>query len=189
MTILGNADEDFPGKEAVVVQGTEAFKKKNLTPRSIQIDVESIRPNSTVIVEVSHAPSSTVEWKTFIAEGKIKDIVDFNKEADSTFFGRPIVQTAMATIILIAFIIFIVASTKRIARAVVTNDPGASVTDATQTRLVWILGFCVLWNVFNEIAGIGLLRVPLQEFLYGILIYLLVSNFKLIKKIILKMAA
>jgi len=160
----------------VVAQSSEPFEFKSSAAKSFTIDIAAMRPNSSIVVEVTHAPSIKVEWTTLVAEGSAIDAIELERRSKSGLGSRPealwFVGFMLATLVGLSLV------AKYIARAIpsATSDEQSQFSEASHRRLVWLLSFCLLWNWVIRSSGMDLLHFPIAEILYALIIYLIVTN-------------
>lgn len=188
LTVKVTSTNDLPISNFVIDKNSETNSVIDISKTFKKIEVKSIRPNGLLSMEITHAPDNKITIEEIVKLGYITDN-EIEKIESSMQWWQYLLLALLAVfwggVIYLAYL------------AIVKTINHFSIIESGLTEpdkkgfpytLAIIVGFLITLSIVSRLKIIPLPTVNVSEFFYAVMLYLIVSNYEKIKKIIDKLA-
>lgn len=172
------SSEPLQPNSIAVDAGVEPFALKPIDRKHVQVDLPHMRPGTSIAITVTHRPSTQLNWKTISSNAAVDTALDTNSNWREMAIALSVVGAATSGVLVVAF--FVGNWARR--RAISQNTVGGG------ANLAFWIAFAIVVNVGLRVLGsfINVSSIPFDDLFYGLLIYLLVTNWAAINRAVTK---
>lgn len=167
-----------PGSIAVDA-GAELAALKPVNDHTIQLDLAHMRPGTVLSITVTHRPSAKLEWETIAGNAVLTSSLETPNNWREVAIALTVVGAISLSVIGAAFLVASWVRRRAIAQSAAEQGGSGG------TLAFWI-AFAIVINIALRVGGrfLGISSIPLDDVFYGLLIFLIVTNWTAISSAI-----
>lgn len=187
ITLIFKSTEPLSQKSIAVVSGADKFKLTEVSGNEVHIDFASIRPTGGASITIAHSPESDILFDHLIRNGKI--IGKHLYEQKESPVNNPLILVTIMVVIISTFVaLFMFAGYYAAKRFVDTEEQSGEIT---REQRIYMASFIIAIFIYNMVTenfqgSLPLPKISLLEVLCGVMLYLVLTNFTNLKKVLYK---
>ncbi|EPS3433155.1 TPA: hypothetical protein ACPHTU_004447 [Vibrio alginolyticus] len=188
ITLIFKSSEPLDKNSVAVVSGADKYKLTEVAGNEVHIDFASIRPTGGASITIAHSPESDILFDHLIHTGQIIGKHLYERE-ESPVNNPFILVIIMIFIIVTCVVLFMVVGHYVAKRFVQTEDEVSG--EATKDQRIYVASMIIGVFIYNMVTqhiqgSLPLPKISLVEVLCGVVLYLILTNFTNLKKILRK---
>lgn len=161
---------------------SESNSVNQINERIIKIEIPEIRPSGKISFEITHSPESQILINEILKSGEISETEFKSYDSGLKWWGYLLIGAGIMLIIGIMWLIYSTLSTG--AKYLVSlESPETENSEVAKSKIASIIIIVLAFNFLSmfDLGIVDIPRIPISDFFYALMIYLLFTNFKAIK--------